>query len=264
MKVDVRGFLACALAFTLAACGGGSGGGGGSGSGASNPDGTWLTFDPAAPTVSQYEGESMPVSVTATSSRTFAQSFNIGIIDTKGVVTTDVSVSGASAMSYVATLRTSPNLSAGTHTTSLEVRVCEDAPLTCAKPFPGSPWHVPLTVQVKSKTDAAARLTLSVPSLSVTTYPGEATTVTFEAQLNKELARRVANIGVFDPASLTVTPPDQITVAPDGHYVFTLSTATSNALAVGTYNSNLQLRMCDDDVPANVPWPARRGRCRSP
>ena len=202
----------------------------------------------------------MPLSVTATSSRTFAQSFNIGIIDTKGVVTTDVSVSGASAMSYVATLRTSPNLSAGTHTTSLEVRVCEDAPLTCAKPFPGSPWHVPLTVQVKSRTDAAARLTLSVPSLSVTTYPGEATTVTFEAQLDKELARRVASIGVFDPASLTVTPPDQMTLAPDGHYVFTLSTATSNALAVGTYNSNLQLRMCDDDVRtcqrpvAGSPW----------
>lgn len=261
MKVDMRGLLACALAVTLAACGGGgSGGSGGSGSGANNPDGAWLTFDPAAPTVSLYEGESMPVPVTATSSRTFAQSFNIGIIDPKGVVTTDVSLYAASQMSYVATLHTAPNLSAGTHTTSLEVRVCEDAPLTCAKPFPGSPWHVPLTVQVKAKADATARLTLSVPSVNVTTYPGEAATFTFEAQLNKELATRVASIGVFDPASLTVTPPEQVTIAPDGHYVFTLSTATSNALAVGTYTSNLQLRMCDDDIRtcqrpvAGSPW----------
>jgi hypothetical protein len=246
MRIDVRGLLACALAFTLAACGGGSGGG--SGPGASNPDGAWLTFDPAAPTVSQYEGESVPLSVTATSSRTFAQSFNIGIIDPKGVFTTEVSVSAASPMAYTATLHTARNLGAGTHTTSLEVRVCEDAPLTCAKPFPGSPWHVPVTVQVKSKAEAATRLTLSVPSVSVTTYPDEAASFTFEAQLSKELLTRYVNIGVFDPASLTVTPPDQLTIAPSGHYVFTLSTATSNALAVGTYTSNLQVRLCEDDV----------------
>lgn len=86
----------------------------------------------------------------------------------------------------------------------------------------------------KSKAEAAARLTLSVPSVSVTTYPGEAASFSFEAQLNKELAGRVVNIGVFDPASITVAPTSRLTLAADGHYVFNLSTATANALPVGT------------------------------
>lgn len=260
MTVRFGGLTACMLVLTLAACGGGSGGGSPTTPSNNNPDGQWLTFDPATPSVTQYEGESVPIMVNATSSRTFTAPFNLAIIDSTGVITNQVSISAASQTAYAALLHSATSLSAGTHTTTLEVRVCEDAPLTCAKPFPGSPWRLPLTVQVKSKAEAAARLTLSVPSVSVTTYPGEAASFGFEAQLNKELASRVANIGVFDPASITVVPTGQLTLAADGHYVFNLSTATTNALPVGTYTSNLQLRLCQDDVRtcqqplAGSPW----------
>lgn len=183
-----------------------------------------------------------------TSSRTFSAPINVAIVDPIGVISSQMTISAMSPTTYVASLHTATSLSAGTHTTTLEVRLCEDAPVTCAKPFPGSPWRLPLTGQVKPKAEAAARLTLSVPSVEVTTYPGEAASFSFEAQLNKELASRVVSIGVVDPAKLTIVPTSKLTVATDGHYVFNLSTATTNALPVGTYTSKLELRMCQDDV----------------
>lgn len=290
MTFRFRALGACMLALTLTACGGGGSGGataggstggsggapsaptggaggtgGGSGGGTSttpttSPDGSWLSFSPAAPSVTQYEGETLPVTVKATSTRTFATPFNIGIIDAAGVITTQVSVLTSSPTEYIATLHTAPGLSTGTHSTTLEVRLCEDAPLTCAKPLPGSPWQVPLTVLVKSKAEAAARLTLSVPSVSVATYPGEAAAFSFEAQLNPELAAQAYFIGVVDPLNLTVTPATQLARPGDGHYKFNLTSATANDLPVGTYTSNLQVRMCLDDVrtcqypAAGSPW----------
>lgn len=264
MKVRWGNWAAWLLAIALAGCGGGgggdTGGAGGGGVAPSNPEGAWLSFDPVAPSVSQYEGESVPVAVNATSSRTFSAPFNVAILDSKGVITTRVDLSSLSQLSYRATLRTSPSLSAGSHSTLLEVRVCEDDPRTCARPFPGSPWHLPLSVQVKPKADAAGRLTLSVPSVSVTTYPGEAESFNIEAQLNSELNGRMANIGLFDPASLTVTPLSQSTMAQGGRYVFNVSTVTDKVLAAGTYTSDLQLRICQDAVAtcelpvAGSPW----------
>jgi hypothetical protein len=255
MSFRIGSVAACMLASTLAACGGG-GGSGNSGS----VDGTWLTFSPSAATVTQYETESVALSLTATSTRTFSTPVNIAIIDTKGVITTDVSVSQISQLRYVADLRTSATLSAGAHSTILEVRLCEDAPTICKKPLPGSPWQVPLTVQVKSRAEAAARLVLSVPSVSASTYPGEAASFSLEARLNAELAARPANIGLFDPSSMTVLPSAQYLSAENKPYVFKVSTATTNALPVGTHTSNLELRLCQDDIStcrypvAGSPW----------
>lgn len=259
MTVRYGRLVAGLLVLALAGCGGGSDGSG-SDFVPSNPEGAWLSFDPVTPSVSQYEGESVPVYVTATSSRTFTAPFNVAILDATGVITTQVDLASLSQLSYRATLHTSASLGVGSHNTMLEVRVCEDAPLTCAKPFPGSPWRLPLTVQVKSKAEAAARLTLSVPSISVETYPGEAASFSIEAQLNSELNASGASIGLFDPANLTVVPASQWAMTPSGRYVFNLSTAANNALAVGTYTSNLQLRMCRDAVStcrfpvAGSPW----------
>ncbi len=191
----------------------------------------------------------------------FAQNFNVGVIDANGVITTQVSIQAESQMAYVLNMHTAATLAPGTHNTSLEVRVCEDSPLTCAKPFPGSPWHVPLTVQVKSKAQAAARLTLPVPEISLNTYPGEELKFNIVAELNNELVSSNAHIGIFDPASLTVTPADQYTSsAAGGHIVLELQTALGQNSALGKHSSNLELRICSDDVRtcrapvAGSPW----------
>ena len=260
MKARFGGLMASVFALSLAACGGGGSGDGSSATPQNNPAGNWLTFDPATPSATQYQGESTNVVLTAKASRTFTAPFNVAIIDSTGVISTDVQISALSPTEYRATLRTSSALAAGEHSTTLEVRLCEDTPTTCAKPLPGSPWRVPLKVQVKSAADAKARLTLATPSASVTTYPEESAVFSIGAQLNKELMSQVVNIGVFDPSSMTIAAPGQLTTASDGRYVFELSTATSNALAAGTHSSNLELRLCQDDVRvcrqplAGSPW----------
>ena len=259
-KMHTGALAAGVLALALTACGGGSGGGGGAPAPVNSTAGNWLTFDPAAPSVTQFEGESVRVVLTAKASRTFSVPFNVAIIDQAGVISPQVDVAVVSAMEYRATLQTSPTLRAGEQSTMLEVRLCEDAPLTCAKPLPGSPWRVPLKVQVKSAAEAKARLTLVTPSASVKTYPGESASFTVEAKLSTDLMARNANIGVFDPASITTSEPSQLTHLSNGQHVFKLSTATSNALAAGTYTSNLELRVCEDDVRvcrqpiAGSPW----------
>lgn len=224
-------------------------------------DGGWLTFNPAAPTVGQYEGESATFSVKGTASRVFTQNFNVGVIDSNGVITTEVGFQAESQMAYVLNMHTAATLAPGTHHTSLEVRVCEDSPLTCARPFPGSPWRVPLTVQVKSKAQAAARLTLPSPTISLATYPGEEVKFSIVAELNNELASSNARIGIVDPANLTVTPADQYTYSTaGGHMVFELRTALGQNSSLGKHSSNLELRICSDDVRtcrkpvAGSPW----------
>ncbi len=268
---------ACVLALNLIACGGGSGGGGGTSGGTpapgnpapgnpapgtpapgnpgagtppgpdtGNPAGAWLTFSPAAPSATLYEGESVPVDVIATATRTFAAPFNVAIIDPSGVVTTQVLISALSELRYRAQLRTAPTLGAGTHTTMLSVRLCEDDPLVCAKPLPGSPWRLPLTVQVKSRAEGAARLTLSAPSVNATATSGESTYFSIEARLNAELGARQASLGIVDPSGLTMPSPI-VARGDDGRFIFTLAT-TTNPLPVGKHTSNLQLRMCYDNI----------------
>jgi outer membrane protein assembly factor BamB len=257
-KVRIGTLIVGMLALGLAACGGGSSGDGSTP--ANNAAGNWLTFNPAAPSVTQLEGESASVTLTATATRTFSAPFNVAIIDPAGVISTQVDISAQSPTEYRAALRTSPSLRAGDHSTMLEVRLCEDAPMTCARPLPGSPWRVPLKVQVKPVADAKGRLTLVTPTASVTTYPGESASFSIEAHLSAELIARGGQIGVFDPASITVAPPSELTLGSTGKYVFRLSTATSNALAIGTHTSNLEVRMCEDDVRvcrqpiAGSPW----------
>jgi len=253
------GLAAGVLALALAACGGGSGGGGAAAP-VESTAGNWLTFDPAAPSATQFEGESTRVVLTAKSSRTFSVPFNVAIIDPAGVVSAQVDISAQSPLEYRATLQTSRTLRAGEHSTMLEVRLCEDTPTTCAKPLPGSPWRVPLKVQVKPAAEAKARLALVTPSVSVTTYPGESTGFAIEAKLSTDLMARNVRIGMFDPASITNAESSQWTQESNGNYVFKLSTATSNALAAGSYTSNLELRVCEDDVRvcrqpiAGSPW----------
>lgn len=167
----LKGFSCAALlaAAALSACGGGGSGGdnnnhnGGNGGAAVPPPtpvvppaGAWLTITPSPIAISTYDGESVAFSVTAKSSRIVEKPFNIAIIDGKSVVSTDVTVTSVSELEYVAKLRTASALALGTHTTNLEVRLCEDEPLVCNKPLPGSPWLVPLSVTVKPTTNLTA------------------------------------------------------------------------------------------------------------
>jgi hypothetical protein len=193
MRNLISPVLVLAIA-VLSGCGGGSGGGttdSGSGSPAASAssgtpgsgtsttpitgtaDGSWLSFDAAAPSATQYYGESVKVDVVATSSRTFATPLKIGIVDPSGSITDQTEVWWVAPNTYVATLRTAESLAVGTHPTTLEVRACEDEPRTCAKPFPGSPWRLPLTVNVKPAANLTALQAINGLT-SWSTYQGNA------------------------------------------------------------------------------------------
>ncbi len=241
------------MALALAACGGGGGetsnpgvpGNTGSdgtiGTSPAKPDGSWLSFNPKSVTVWGYEGESLSFSITATSTRTFTNPFNLAITDKAGSITSEVQVTALSDLKYMASLKTSPKLAAGTHQANLEVRLCEDSPLTCAKPLPGSPWIVPLTVNLKPAAVAVQRLALSASSLQAESVAGEQTALNIDGLFKDDLASQAFLVGIFDSSGLInslITNVDQ---------GFKATLKTSATLLPGEYSSNVEVRLCRDD-----------------
>jgi len=274
MQSVFRASMPLVMALALAACGGGGGsstasGPGGTGSAGNTgssgtpsvpdtplpkPDGTWLSFTPSTIAVSGYEGESIPFTITAASSRTFSKAFNIAVVDASGTITADAQIAAVNELTYTAKLHTSPKLTAGTKQVNLEVRLCEDAPATCNKPLPGSPWYVPLKVELKPASDAAKRLALSTASFEAVSYPGEQATLYFGAEFKGDLVGQTFQVGIVDMSSLSNST---LVSSPDG---FKATLKTSASLQIGEYNSNVEVRLCRDDprtcsmpVPGS-PW----------
>lgn len=153
-----------AAALLLAGCGGG--GGGGAGTELPGPSGeavpsepeiqpsgpSWLSFEPGRVTVEAEAGTSPAFSVLATSGKLIAERINIAILDNGGVVIPQsTSITALSSTQYRATFWLSPALAAKTYQGSFTVKLCLDAPQTCANPYPGSPWTVPYTIVVKPR-----------------------------------------------------------------------------------------------------------------
>lgn len=240
-------FLFCTS--LLAACGGGGSGSASSPNSGGNPEGDWLTFEPAKLDITFYEGRSLPVYVNVSASKKFAKPFNIGITDSVGIITTDVSIESRSTISYGVTLNTNPALKSGVYTSNIQIRLCEDDPRVCKVPLPGSPWVFPIKATVKSNAEVTVNLTPDPAPLEITTYPGEAVpfSITAESQLDTGNAFK---IGIVDPANIS-----RVTKT------YSLSSTTSVSkletnpdLKVGEYSSVLEVRTCaDDPVICRIP-----------
>jgi outer membrane protein assembly factor BamB len=151
----------------LAGCGGS---GGGSDKEENGPGNEWLQFAPSTIELTGYQGRELEFSVAAKSSKRITQQLNIQVIDPSGMVIPGARLHATSEYEFQASMKVSENLAAGTYRSTLEVRLCEDAPQTCAKPIDGSPWFVPIQVAVKPATNLTA---LSAqPGLGVWTTTG--------------------------------------------------------------------------------------------
>ena len=251
MRMAAAAVLGASL---LAGCGGGGGGDapapggpvgatpGTSGPPPVTPGGAWLTLTPGTVTVSAFEGESTGFRVTGVSSRTFDKPFNMAIVDSKGVVTTDVTISALSQLEYAVDLRTAPTLAAGSHTTYLQVRLCEDVPTVCSKPLPGSPWYVPVTVNVASLAQAQQRLTLMPAALDLVTYQGEPLSFELVAQMGG--ASKPVQLAVVDNAGILA---QGAAMNPDGNTTYRARLTTSSVLTAGVHSASLEVRACYDD-----------------
>lgn len=248
--------LTCTL--LLSACGGG---GGGSSSNASSPaaEQAWLTFTPNPVTVEPVEGQSINFTIAAHASKTISQTFNIAIVEPNGLITSQVQVIANGQYDYEARLSSNPLLTAGAHNTQLEVRLCEDAPLVCSKPISGSPWHIPLTINVKPA--APISLVFNTSSFNLNAGQGEPLSFSLSAGVNGTLVGQ-HNIVVFEKngiLSQSVTPmgPNAVSGSPNQ---IQAQLQTNANLPPGNYNTTLEVRACIDDPaicsrPVNgSPW----------
>jgi outer membrane protein assembly factor BamB len=168
--------LSIASSVFLVACGGGGGGGGG-GAGESAPsvvDKSWLSFSPSQTELETYAGEPKALRIVAVSSRVVEGTFNVGIVDTKGVLDPIYTrVDSPAPLTYEAWMRTASGLATGTYSGTLELRLCRDNPTTCAQPVPGSPWQLPYRIVVQPVQDLRPLRSLA-GAQAWTTYQGNA------------------------------------------------------------------------------------------
>ena len=268
----VKSAMAALLGTTLlAGCGGGGGGGstpapvnpggttpGTGGTVPAAPDGTWLRLTPGSVALKSYPGETTRFTIKATSGRTFDKPFNVAVIDSQGVVSPQISISKQTDLEYIVGLQTAAR-AAGTHTTRLEVRLCEDDPVVCAKPLPGSPWYVPLTVDVATAAQAQERMTMMPAAIDLVTYEGEPRSFPLEVKANAAFDVPI-RVGVFD--STGVIAPD-VTISQSGPGQYAARMSTASTLARGEHTASLEVRVCYDD-PRNCTSPVSGSPWRVP
>ncbi len=222
--------LLWSLASLLSACGGGSGG--------SAEPAYRLTFTPGTLSANYSHGTSLALQVTATLDRTVAQTVNVVVLDTVGVIDPMVQLVALSATSYQATLFTRPALGVGEHRGSLQVRLCFDAATTCNSPLPGSPFLLPYVFTVSEPVIPPAA-TVSPAQVTVDAYQGEVPTLQLGATLagtGLQFPQIVDPTGVFQP-----NPPTNVSGSG-----LTATLFLRDSLAAGTYAGNLELRVCKD------------------
>ncbi|MFC5481235.1 PQQ-binding-like beta-propeller repeat protein [Massilia suwonensis] len=249
-KSAIAGML---VAVFVAGCGGGGGGSAGPGSpsgGTSGTtttpvvaDGSWLTLTPGTVSLKTYQGETVHFTVRATSSKTFDKPFNVAVIDDKGLVSPQISISKQSDLDYIVGLQTAM-LAAGTHTTRLQVRLCEDDPKVCAKPLPGSPWSVPLTVDVAAAAQAQERMTFTPAAPDLVAYEGEPMSMQLGITVNSTFDVPVS-VGVSGGTG--VLAPG-ITVTQESRTQYRAKLTTLASLAQGDYTASLEVRLCYDNA----------------
>lgn len=245
-----------AMALLLAALLGGCGGGGGSGSASSaaapatpapplrpppvTPGGEWLTVTPNPIKLDAYAGEAVAFQVDTIASRSFEKPINVGVYDSRGVVLSRNPHTGSGGLSRFIELQTNA-LAAGTHSTWIELRFCEDDVAACKLPLPGSPWHIPVTVTVKPAAPPTDRIVVAPASLDIVTQQGEG-----------RVFDLIANLGTF-------SKPFQMELFDSGGLIENTSmyrrdaaryaafVSTRAALAPGVHSTTLEVRVCSDD-----------------
>ncbi len=243
-------------ALFMAGCGGGGGGGGG-GDSTPPPSASYkLTFTPSTLTATVTGGSSVVLNVDAQLDRTIADTVNVAIIDTRGVITPNVTLTPLSQTAYRATLFTAPSLAIGNHTGSLEVRICRDVPTICASPIPGSPWQLPYNLTVTTAPSpppppapppapppppaATLSASFSPTAVAVDAYQDELPSVIVSATLSGTATtvfpQFVAPSSVFEPNPLV----SGTSFAPSAALTF------RDGISTGTYTGNIELRLCQD------------------
>lgn len=156
------GFL---LAILLAGCG--SGGGSGKDKATDTEttgtgNGDWLQLSPSRLNVTAHVNESIYVHVTGTALELpdveiddDTPEVQVGIFDSTDTFFSPRVVASEDGNRFFLTLQTFWKTTTGRHTGTLEIRVCQDDPMVCSKPYPGSPWKLPFQLDVREGNKSA-------------------------------------------------------------------------------------------------------------
>jgi hypothetical protein len=245
MKKLMQYLAAATCAALLASCGGGGGGGdstssnGNTAGNSPTVDQSWLQFTPNAINLTVLDtGPTQSFTIDAKSSKTISQNFNIGIFESTGLISSQVSLTEITQYEYKATLNTASGLTPGVHTSQLEVRLCVDDPLVCNNPISGSPWKLPITVTV----NAGPALQITPSAINLVAYQGIPTSFSLAANISKAFPEST-NMAITDPGGLLST--DRKMSSPSAlEFDAQLNTATS--LSLGTHTGQLQVQFCQD------------------
>jgi outer membrane protein assembly factor BamB len=255
-----RALVGAACVASLAACGGGGSGGSAPAATAAVPsapaDGSWLSLTLSSPTLTTYEGEDASATITVKMNRTLdPRSFYTS--DTLDILAPYPNFSG-SGDSFSAKIYIDRDTKPGVYNTNFQMRACEDNAAICTKPLPGSPWTVPLRVEVKARAAGAARITWAPAAVELTTIEGEDASFEIVGQETGELPKSGYIFGVTGGGALLSSQSSYYTL--NGGR-FSVPLRTSSALAPGVYETTLKMNLCFDDVVtcarpvAGSPWP---------
>jgi len=256
-----RALVVAACLAALAGCGGG-------GSGASDApapvtappataDGSWLSLTLSSSTLTTYEGEDASTTVTATMTRKFDKPLNIATSDSLNILAPAFRSPGSDE-SYSAKVYTNRGLKPGVYTTNLTLVACEDMVGICRKPAPGSPWSVPVRVEVKPRAEGAARITWAPAAIELDAIEGETARFDIVGQETGELPKSGFGLSVTGGGALL---SDQSLSYTRNSGRFSVSLRTAAGLAPGVYETTLKINLCFDVTAtcaqplAGSPWP---------
>lgn len=140
-------FLFLSMPLALASCGGGGGGGSGSGTGSN-----LLVFTPTTLEADLDDSdESTTISIAARLTRALTGEVYVYIVDTSGLLRTDVEFYEQSEFNYRVDLHTTESAPPGTYSGELLIKLCKT--YNCSEQHPGSPVKLPYVFTVTSATN---------------------------------------------------------------------------------------------------------------
>lgn len=116
-----------------------------------------LSFSPTSVSSEVQEGLKVDWKVTATVQGTSNEQVYVKIVDSYGIISDqedDLLLTQVNSINYTLELRSNPNLEAGEHTSNLNVHLCKNT--ACNEEYTGSPWSIPITLNVISNTNLTA------------------------------------------------------------------------------------------------------------
>jgi outer membrane protein assembly factor BamB len=256
-----RHLAASLMSVLLAACGGG----GGSGSPLS------ISLTPSTVSASFVQGTVYSFTESAVVKGTVSGAVYVLIVDTAGVLQPNVSIQQQSATLYSASLATTPDLAEGTHSGSIQVKLCSDT--ACSTQYGGTSLPYTLTVlppptiaalSPSSVNAGGAPFTLTVDganfnSTAVVQWNGAARSTAYVS--SSRLTAQIGAADIADGGQFAVTVADPATGATSTAATFTvlnpqpaMGNVSPSTIATGTPGAQITVNGSGFVPSSSVQW----------